>query len=241
MTDLNSEVDSSTPDTGDAVDAEAKETQETKPLIDGEKAPDEGDKEPSEEEGEKDADKSDDDSEDDDKDKEEFVDFDFDNDVKLPENVTLSDDNKTIINELGKKYNLPKEAAQEIVDGFLKANESNAKAQDEAVTAQLEKIKADNVETMKKEYGDQFDGNMQKIKVAFETVPEETGFREFLSESGNDYDPRFARMMVWLHDSISDDSFEGSGAPNGAAKKEYKKYSDILPQDNIHNTKKTTL
>jgi hypothetical protein len=196
---------------------------ETKPIIDSEKKV-EGEQETKESETDTGADNQEETAE--------FVDYDFDKDVTLPENITLSDENKTIINELGKKYNLPKEAAQEIVDGFLKATDANTKVYEAAQDAAIEKSKVDGVETMKKEWGADYDKNKATVSKAFEKFFVGTEAGEFIVNSNLAYNPHMAAAMLNIGKSISEDTLE-KGETAQVSDEEVNSYTDMLEQPNL--------
>jgi hypothetical protein len=221
--DTNVDTDQTTTDTD-----QTKETPAVDPIVAGEK------------EGAEEAEtKGDDDTKEGEEEAAEFVDYDFDKDVTLKEGVTLSDDSKSIINELGKKYNLPKEAAQEIVDGFLKATDANTAAIEAAQDAHDKQTQAEWKEEIAKEQGDNLPKFKALISKAYEIIPKDIGIREFLEESGTNENPAMARLYAWIGKNLSEDTLHKVETPVGDTGT-YSKYSDVLPQDNVHNTTNTT-
>lgn len=88
----------------------------------------------------------------------------------------------------------------------------------EAVTEQREKAVSD----MRSEWGDSYEDNLQKGKKVLAASGAGSILATVFPEGGESLlgnNPEFAKMLVWVHDKMSPDTFEsGSGGSSGAGK-----------------------
>jgi hypothetical protein len=221
-------TDTGTDDTSTGTDDQtAVETPATDPIVAGEKksdaAADKGDD--TAKEGEEAAD----DKEDEQK---EFVPYDFDKDVKLKEGFDLPDHSKDALNEIGKEFGIPVDKIQLVVDKFTDVLEMNAKQLADAQDAHDKKTFAEWDDQVKKDFGDDLDKNKAIIAKAYDALPDDTGFKTWLEESGMDRHPAMAKAFLFFGKLLSEDSLHKGEDARGVVGNEL---TDIFPQPPVEN------
>lgn len=139
----------------------------------------------------------------------------------LPEGMAIDTQLFDSVKEIGTKYNIPKEAMQEMVDGYAKRI-ADADTALQNQWAEVERGWKDTAKTDKEIGGDKFDTNVEKAKRAVSTfgTPE---LKEALEQSRMGNHPEIIRIFARIGEKIS----EGGNFDRGSGSGERTR-SDVL-------------
>lgn len=139
----------------------------------------------------------------------------------LPEGIEIDQDLFSSVKEIAAKHNLPKEAVQELVDGYSKRiTDADNTLKDQ--WSEIEQGWIKSAKTDKEIGGEKFEANLSKAKKAIDTFGT-PALKEALDQTRLGNHPELIRMMVKIGEKISEGgSFvKGNSAPQMSA-------SDIL-------------
>lgn len=137
-----------------------------------------------------------------------------DYEVSAPEGVELSDEAVNEFKEVAKEAGLTQEQFQKLVqfdaDRFQTAQEAAQEQMQEEINQELESLKS--------EWGNQFDAKVQTAKKALGAVADQ-GTYEFLDQTGMGNHPQMIKLFARLGERMSEDSFVSSDGGGPQSKK----------------------
>lgn len=138
--------------------------------------------------------------------------------LKLPEGITLNDDIVKAVEPIFQKYGLTQEAAAELVQAHgeaLAKVETAAEATREAEFKDWMKTNAEqNVAAIRKEWGNDFDGNLKTAQRGLARVFGPEG-KKLLDETGLGSHPEFLKAFFTVGKMVQEDQPPIGGTPTG--------------------------
>ena len=128
-------------------------------------------------------------------------------DVKLPENVTLSDDHLKGAKEAMFNLGLTAEQGQGILDWYGGYINQTA----ESGVADLQAKQAEALTTLKNEWGDDFNARIDMGKSVLRQFDKDGSIATILDSTGLGSDPMIIKMFSQIGEKILDDSATGGG------------------------------
>ncbi len=135
---------------------------------------------------------------------------------EAPEGVTMDEAGVNAFKDIALDIKLSADQYNAIV-GFRTAE---IETRNKAMEAQKEEA----VTTMKQEWGDNYDANIQKITKVLATAGTDADALFSIKQPGEGgkalgNEPVLARLLTWVHDKMSPDTFEGGESSGGGKEK----------------------